>query len=1101
MVQREGAVAFVSAAWSDTNIILGFKSLHVYTAIRKLNTTFKGNAILIELCCLLALSTTSLLDVSTASVFHLVLMGLNVTTAKVLCTANAVRDKQLILLVIFDIGQWVVLVLGWIWILDRTIFQILGFTVKDSNSYLKSRGSIEDFVSFREMITSQLQGKLWLYDEVRSSRDFDKRAFETAFIAFFGEEHQTFRMKMFHKLDQLQLQFEKENLHAVNAKTCLEVLQTQFKEFFSSKKLTSLDYVDRLWQEDFKDYTGCEHEPYRSDLLKYMDILDKFMDKRVLKYGELRMKECEVKTIKETENPLNEAIPHEHKIEKSFELQSKDVLINPIQAVDANLVVTKSSGIESENKSLENALNKSVNETQMQIQEGKVDMGKALDARLVLTERSGIRSEKQDTSSRSGNYITHAVDANIRPVNDQELFTEVQLTTQHNVLANEHQHTEQSKPTYDTYLLENVDSNTTLDSINMSNRGRYIDQNANKCQPIENADLKAQIQEKVFANVALKNELRKLKGNSMDTKLSPNKSSVGHEKINTPRSCLRWKPTGRIFNTVGLRWVPTRKIFTSSTIKVDSKPLTGSNEDITNPYECEQTFNVSIGLMPNPHSLTPYVPPTKKDWDILLQPMFDEYFNSPPSVASLVPVVVAPDPADSTGTPSSTTIDQDAPSPKPNSKESFSRDVIPTNVHSVNKPPEHLKIWNKDHPLDNNPVGSKLCKERLEVWELVPRPDRVMIITLKWIFKVKLDKLGGVLKNKARLVARGYRQEEGIDFEESFAPVSQLEAIRIFIAYVAHKKMTIYQMDVKTAFLNGILREEVYVSQPDGFIDQDNTNHMYKLKKALYGLKQAPRAWYYLLSSFLLSQKFSKGMVDPTLFTCKEGKDIKLVQIYVDDILFAYTNPALCETFSEIMCSKSKMLMMGKMSFFLGLQISQSPRGIFLNQSKYTLEILKKYGMETSDPVDTPMKVLNLLKKGLLVRGEAMEASKRRRSKFDYRIQQLSKGSSEGSGIILEVLDEPKDNSGSLRSSLSGSDDEREDKRDGLQTRYPDKGRTQSLVAEKIDISETRGSRIQIDETRTMAFEHNSLGSLLNGQRSSFKGYDSHKDNGLELDS
>ncbi|GJY33498.1 hypothetical protein Tco_0417967 [Tanacetum coccineum] len=132
------------------------------------NTTVwvEGNAILIELCCLLALSTTSLLDVSTASVFHLVLMGLIVTTARVLCTANAVRDKQLILLVIFDIGQWVVLVLGWIWILDRTIFQILGFTVKDSNSYLKSRGSIEDFVSFREMITSQLQGKLWLYDEV-----------------------------------------------------------------------------------------------------------------------------------------------------------------------------------------------------------------------------------------------------------------------------------------------------------------------------------------------------------------------------------------------------------------------------------------------------------------------------------------------------------------------------------------------------------------------------------------------------------------------------------------------------------------------------------------------------------------------------------------------------------------------------------------------------------------------------------------------------------------------------------------------------------------------------------------------------------------------
>ncbi|GJY43936.1 retrovirus-related pol polyprotein from transposon TNT 1-94 [Tanacetum coccineum] len=215
--------------------------------------------------------------------------------------------------------------------------------------------------------------------------------------------------------------------------------------------------------------------------------------------------------------------------------------------------------------------------------------------------------------------------------------------------------------------------------------------------------------------------------------------------------------------------------------------------------------------------------------------------------------------------------------------------------------------------------------ECLEVWELVPCPDRVMIITLKWILKVKLDKLGGVLKNKARLVARGYSQEEGIDFEESFDPVARLEAIRIFIAYAAHMNMTVYQMDVKTAFLNDILREEVYVSQPDGFVDQDNSNHVYKVKKALYGLKQAPRAWYDLLSSFLLSQKFSKGTVDPTLFTQKEGKYILL------------------------------MSMMGKMSFFLGLQISQSPRGIFLNQSKYALEIIKKYGMETSDPIETLM--------------------------------------------------------------------------------------------------------------------------------------------------
>ncbi|GKE65373.1 retrovirus-related pol polyprotein from transposon TNT 1-94 [Tanacetum coccineum] len=162
-------------------------------------------------------------------------------------------------------------------------------------------------------------------------------------------------------------------------------------------------------------------------------------------------------------------------------------------------------------------------------------------------------------------------------------------------------------------------------------------------------------------------------------------------------------------------------------------------------------------------------------------------------------------------------------------------------------------------------------------------------------------------------------EEEGIDFEDSFALVARIEAIGIFVANAANKNMTIYQMDFKTAFLNGELCEEVYVSQPKGFVDPDNPTHVYKLKKALYGLKQAPRAWYDMLSSFLLSQKFSKGAGNPTLFTRKEGKDILMVQIYVDDIIFASTDPSLCDIFADKMSSKFKMSMMGKMLFFLGL--------------------------------------------------------------------------------------------------------------------------------------------------------------------------------------
>ncbi|GJR03771.1 retrotransposon protein, putative, ty1-copia subclass [Tanacetum coccineum] len=341
---------------------------------------------------------------------------------------------------------------------------------------------------------------------------------------------------------------------------------------------------------------------------------------------------------------------------------------------------------------------------------------------------------------------------------------------------------------------------------------------------------------------------------------------------------------------------------------------------------------ISSGLVQNTPPSTPYVPPSRTDWDILFQPLFDELLNPSPSINPPAPEVIALNtevvalaPAESIGSPFSTTIDQDAPLPSnsqtspetqspvisidveeenhnldvvhmnndpffgilipENDSESSSSNVIPTVVHTTAPNLEHVNKWTKDHPLDNiigeleSPVSTRLqlheqalfCYydafltsvepktykdaltqscwieamqeelnefERLEVWELVPRPDKVMVITLKWIYKVKLDELGGILKNKARLVA------------------------------------CVYQMDVKTAFLNDILREEVYVSQLDGFVDQDNPNHVYKLKKALYGLKQAPR---------------------------------------------------VC------------------------------PRGIFLNQSKYALDSLKKYGMESSNPVDTPM--------------------------------------------------------------------------------------------------------------------------------------------------
>ncbi|GJW05875.1 putative ribonuclease H-like domain-containing protein [Tanacetum coccineum] len=334
----------------------------------------------------------------------------------------------------------------------------------------------------------------------------------------------------------------------------------------------------------------------------------------------------------------------------------------------------------------------------------------------------------------------------------------------------------------------------------------------------------------------------------------------------------------------------------------------------------------------------PYVPPTNKEQEILFQLMFDEYLEPPHVERTVSPALAVPVPVNSAGTPSSTTIDQEAPSlshsPSSSALQSPSfhqgvaagSTIIKDNLfsHGDNDP--------FDHPLDNfignpsrsvsirkqlaidalrclyNSVLSKVEQknfksamtedcwfqamqdeihefDRLQVWELVPRPDCVVIISLKWIYKVKLDEYGDVLKNKARLVAKGYRQEEGIDFEELFVP-----------------------MDVKTAFLNGKLKKEVYVSQPDGFVDLDHLTHVYHLKKALYGLNQAARGWYDTLLRFLLDNKFSKGAVNPILFTQK-----------------------------------------------IGLQVSQSPGGIFINQSKFALEILKKFGLDSCDPVDTPM--------------------------------------------------------------------------------------------------------------------------------------------------
>ena len=243
--------------------------------------------------------------------------------------------------------------------------------------------------------------------------------------------------------------------------------------------------------------------------------------------------------------------------------------------------------------------------------------------------------------------------------------------------------------------------------------------------------------------------------------------------------------------------------------------------------------------------------------------------------------------------------------------------------------------------------------QRNDVWTLVPRPEGEHIISTKWIFRNKTDEEGNVIRNNAHLVAKEYLQMEGVDYDETFAPVSRMESIRILLALACHFKFKLYQMDVKTAFLNGLLKEDVYVTQPKGFIDPHFPNHVLYLKKALYGLKQAPKAWYDRLTQYLVSHGFTRGK--ETFFIKREDGELIVAQVYVDDIIFGSTKDELVHNFSKLMQAEFEMSMIGELTHFLGLQIHQQDLGIFLSQFKYAKNLVKKFGLESASSIRAPM--------------------------------------------------------------------------------------------------------------------------------------------------
>ena len=250
-----------------------------------------------------------------------------------------------------------------------------------------------------------------------------------------------------------------------------------------------------------------------------------------------------------------------------------------------------------------------------------------------------------------------------------------------------------------------------------------------------------------------------------------------------------------------------------------------------------------------------------------------------------------------------------------------------------------------------------LSIEKNNTWDLVELPTGVKPIGLKWIFKIKRNADGSISKYKARLVAKGYVQKHGIDYDEVFAPVARVETIRLIIALAASKSWEVHHLDIKTAFLHGELREDVFVHQPEGFIVAGEEHKVYKLRKALYGLKQAPRAWNEKLNSILHGLRFYKCSKEPSLYRREDKRGLLVVVVYVDDLLVKGSSLELICEFKKDMSCKFKMSDLRQLTYYLGIEVHQYEGGIILKQARYARKILEKGGLNACNPSHVPMDV------------------------------------------------------------------------------------------------------------------------------------------------
>ena len=394
---------------------------------------------------------------------------------------------------------------------------------------------------------------------------------------------------------------------------------------------------------------------------------------------------------------------------------------------------------------------------------------------------------------------------------------------------------------------------------------------------------------------------------------------------------------------------PQPELFSSSSIHTDaSSPQTQAQSPQSPiPSETQQNSNSPITKSPIPQISSNTSQPTNSTSPThVTSSSSSSQSSSPPTPTQ--PINPPPNPPLQNEHPMRTRAKNQITKPKTKMNLLATKEIDPYRIPTMVA--EALKYVHWREAMSEE-INAQL---RNNTWDLVPPTTTQNIISCKWIFTIKFRPNVSIERYKARLVAGGFNQQYGLDYSETFSPVIKSTTIRLVLEVAVKKNWSIHQVDINNAFLQGTLKEEVYVSQPPGFIDKDRPNFVCRLRKALYGLKQAPRAWYQELKTFLLQAGFQNSLADTSLFIYQRGCDLIYVLVYVDDIIIAGTT-SLVKAFNVSLANRFSVKDLGALSYFLGIEATRSSKGLHLMQRKYITDLLKRTNMLDAKPVSTPM--------------------------------------------------------------------------------------------------------------------------------------------------